>query len=53
MLYRGAVAEAGDVELVVKQPQHPYTQLLIGSIPLRRPERTWQRKRTAPGGPRR
>ena len=33
VLYRGSVAEVGDVELVVKQPQHPYTQLLIASIP--------------------
>lgn len=33
VLYRATVAEAGDVELVVKAPQHPYTQLLIGSIP--------------------
>jgi oligopeptide/dipeptide ABC transporter ATP-binding protein len=41
VLYRGSVAEAGDVELVVKQPQHPYTQLLISSIPLASPERTW------------
>jgi oligopeptide/dipeptide ABC transporter ATP-binding protein len=41
VLYRGAVVEAGDVELVVKQPQHPYTQLLIASIPLPRAERTW------------
>jgi peptide/nickel transport system ATP-binding protein len=41
VLYRGAVAEAGDVELVVKQPQHPYTQLLISSIPVASAERTW------------
>jgi peptide/nickel transport system ATP-binding protein len=41
VLYRGAVVEAGDVELVVKQPQHPYTQLLIASIPLASAERTW------------
>jgi oligopeptide/dipeptide ABC transporter ATP-binding protein len=41
VLYRGSVAEAGDVELVVKQPQHPYTQLLISSIPLPNAERTW------------
>lgn len=41
VLYRGAVAEAGDVELVVKQPRHPYTQLLIASIPLASTERTW------------
>jgi peptide/nickel transport system ATP-binding protein len=41
VLYRGCVAEAGDVECVVKQPQHPYTQLLISSIPLVSAERTW------------
>jgi len=41
VLYRGSVAEIGDVELVVKQPRHPYTQLLLSSIPLASPERTW------------
>ena len=41
VLYRGSVAEAGDVELVVRQPQHPYTRLLIGSMPLPSPERRW------------
>ncbi|HWU38520.1 MAG TPA: ABC transporter ATP-binding protein, partial [Candidatus Acidoferrum sp.] len=40
VLYRGSVAEVGDVELVVKQPQHPYTQLLISSIPVASAERT-------------
>jgi peptide/nickel transport system ATP-binding protein len=39
--YRGSVVEAGDVELVVKQPSHPYTQLLMSSIPLASAERTW------------
>lgn len=33
VLYRGEVAEAGDVDQVVKAPRHPYTQLLIESIP--------------------
>jgi peptide/nickel transport system ATP-binding protein len=47
VLYRGAVVEAGDVEEVVKRPQHPYTQLLIASIPLPGAERTW----AARGGP--
>ena len=41
VLYRGSVAEAGDVELVVKRPSHPYTQLLISSIPLASAERSW------------
>jgi oligopeptide/dipeptide ABC transporter ATP-binding protein len=41
VLYRASVAEAGDVELVVKSPQHPYTRLLIGSIPRVSTERDW------------
>jgi len=46
VLYRGSVAEAGDVELVVKDPKHPYTQLLIGSIPLPDPDHHWLGERT-------
>lgn len=42
VLYRGSVAEVGDVELVVKQPQHPYTKLLVGSIPLPDPSHAWR-----------
>jgi oligopeptide/dipeptide ABC transporter ATP-binding protein len=41
VLYRGAVAEAGDVKLVVRQPEHPYTRLLVGSIPLPDPDEPW------------
>ena len=41
VLYRAAVAEAGDVEAVVKTPQHPYTRLLIGSIPRVSTVRDW------------
>ena len=41
VLYRGTVAEAGDVELVVPQPEHPYTKLLVGSIPLPDPDAPW------------
>jgi peptide/nickel transport system ATP-binding protein len=47
VLYRGAVVEAGDVELVVKHPRHPYTQLLIASIPQASTERTWTSERGA------
>ena len=42
VLYRGYVAEAGDVRKVVKDPKHPYTQLLVGSIPRPDPDRLWQ-----------
>jgi len=33
VLYRGGVMEAGDVDHVIKSPQHPYTRLLVDSIP--------------------
>jgi oligopeptide/dipeptide ABC transporter ATP-binding protein len=33
VLYRGGVMEAGDVDTVIKVPQHPYTKLLVDSIP--------------------
>ena len=32
VLYRGSVMEAGNVDDVIKNPQHPYTRLLIDSI---------------------
>jgi len=41
VLYRGYVAEAGDTTKVVKEPKHPYTQLLCSSIPRPDPDRTW------------
>ncbi|SLN75370.1 ABC transporter ATP-binding protein [Roseisalinus antarcticus] len=34
VLYKGDVTEAGSVENVIGDPQHPYTQLLVSSIPL-------------------
>lgn len=48
VLYRGAVAEVGDVEHVVKAPEHPYTRLLIGSIPQPDPKHPWGAKEKAP-----
>ena len=42
VLYRGLIAEAGDVEKVVGDPKHPYTRLLIGSIPYPDPDRAWK-----------
>jgi peptide/nickel transport system ATP-binding protein len=41
VLYRGEVVEAGQIERVVKDPEHPYTRLLIGAIPLPDPKRSW------------
>ena len=42
VLYRGTVAEVGDVVPIVREPQHPYTRLLIGSIPSPDPDSKWQ-----------
>lgn len=41
ILYQGSVVEAGDVDSVITDPQHPYTQLLVRSIPWPDPERRW------------
>ncbi|RIK38680.1 MAG: ABC transporter ATP-binding protein [Chloroflexi bacterium] len=48
VLYHGAVSEVGDVDLVVNEPLHPYTQLLMNSIPQAVPERMWHRDDAAP-----
>jgi oligopeptide/dipeptide ABC transporter ATP-binding protein len=41
ILYRGSVVEAGDVDRVIKAPKHPYTQLLVNSIPWPDLNRQW------------
>ncbi len=41
VLYRGSVMEAGDVEKVIRDPQHPYTRLLVNSIPWPDPSLLW------------
>jgi peptide/nickel transport system ATP-binding protein len=41
VLYRGSVAEAGGAEPIVQAPEHPYTRLLVGSIPQPDPDRGW------------
>ena len=41
VMYRGAVVEAGSVDEVIKQPKHPYTQLLIDSVPQPDPKLSW------------
>ena len=44
VMYRGAVVEAGAVEEVILEPKHPYTQLLVESIPQMRAVRDWERE---------
>jgi len=41
VLYRGGVMEAGNVDTIIKDPQHPYTRLLIDSIPWPDLNRRW------------
>ena len=41
VLYKGSVVEAGNVENVIQDPSHPYTQLLMGSIPMPDPRVPW------------
>ncbi|MBV9171400.1 MAG: ABC transporter ATP-binding protein [Chloroflexi bacterium] len=48
VLYGGAVCEAGAVEPIVQQPQHPYTSLLIGSIPSPNPRHRWSGSQSPP-----
>jgi oligopeptide/dipeptide ABC transporter ATP-binding protein len=47
VLYRGSIAEAGDSEQVVRDPAHPYTRLLIGSIPNPDPDQPWKGEEAA------
>jgi oligopeptide/dipeptide ABC transporter ATP-binding protein len=41
VLYRGSVMEAGSIDNVIKTPQHPYTRLLVDSIPWPDLNRKW------------
>lgn len=41
VLYRGSVMEAGDTDAVITNPRHPYTRLLIDSIPWPDITRRW------------
>jgi len=47
VLYRGSVAEVGDVDDVIRDPQHPYTQLLVDSIPWPDLDHTWGKNQIA------
>jgi peptide/nickel transport system ATP-binding protein len=42
VLYRGSVMEHGGIDEVIQKPQHPYTQLLINSIPVPDPDIRWE-----------
>jgi oligopeptide/dipeptide ABC transporter ATP-binding protein len=48
VLYRGSVAEVGDVDLVIKDARHPYSKLLISSIPEPDVDTRWDDDRALP-----
>jgi len=41
ILYQGAIAETGEAVDVISNPQHPYVQLLINSVPMPDPNIKW------------
>src|SRR5690606_13144745 len=41
VLYRGEIMEKGDVNSVIKNPQHAYTRLLVDSIPWPNLDQRW------------
>ena len=45
VMYRGSIVEFGDARTILANPQHPYTQLLLDSIP--DTGRKWQREKIA------
>ncbi len=47
VLYKGQVVEVGPPKEVIGDPRHPYTQLLIASIPWPDPDREWGGTTTA------
>jgi len=41
VMYRGNMVEQGDPDQIVSHPRHPYTRLLINSIPEPDPDHAW------------
>jgi len=48
VLYLGGVAEHGDVARVIENPHHPYTKLLVESVPIPDPATGWGEKVVLP-----
>ena len=47
ILYGGSVMESGDIEGVIQNPQHPYTQLLVSSITVPDPDVRWDGRKAS------
>ena len=44
IMCKGRLIEQGDMDTVIAKPAHPYTQLLVESVPSHDPDQRWQRK---------
>jgi peptide/nickel transport system ATP-binding protein len=44
IIYAGKILEKGTVEGVIRNPLHPYTKMLINSIPIPDPNKRWKDK---------
>lgn len=44
VLTRGEIVESGSTDLVVQKPLHPYTKVLVESIPIPDPDNRWEKK---------
>lgn len=42
IMCKGRLIECGDMDTVIAKPAHPYTQLLVESVPSPDPDRRWQ-----------
>jgi peptide/nickel transport system ATP-binding protein len=47
VMYRGSVVEQGDIDKVIENPLHPYTKVLLESLPDYRKGREWFKTRLA------
>jgi len=44
VMYRGSIVEHGDIEKVINEPLHPYTKVLLESLPDYRKGKEWFKK---------
>lgn len=44
VLYKGNIVEESPVEKILQEPLHPYTQLLLDSVPIPDPIRRWSKR---------
>jgi oligopeptide/dipeptide ABC transporter ATP-binding protein len=49
LLFQGSTVEKGDTVKVIENPQHPYVQQLIASVPVLDPDQRWDSHISLPG----